>query len=43
MLSILPEFIHYIVTGTHGGQKAALDPLEVELWILVTYHEGVGN
>jgi hypothetical protein len=29
--------------GAHGGHKRALDPLELELQGVVSYHMGAGN
>ena len=29
--------------GTHGGQKRPSDPLELELWMAMSYHVGAGN
>lgn len=31
------------VPGIHGGQKRALDALELELGIVVNHHVGAGN
>lgn len=38
MLNILAEYIYMY----YRGQKA-LDPLKLELWMVMTYHTGVGN
>jgi hypothetical protein len=27
----------------HGEQKKALDPLELELWVVVRHHVGAGS
>ena len=29
--------------NAHRGQKKALDPLELELYIVVSHHVGAGN
>ena len=31
------------VPGAFGGQKKASDPLELELWMFINHHIGVGN
>lgn len=37
--------MQYIVciTGTHQGQKRPLDSLELELYLVVSWHVGFGN
>ena len=31
------------VSNALRGQKRALEPLELELWMVVSYHGGAGN
>lgn len=31
------------VPGAIGGQKGSMDPLELELWMVVNHHVGAGN
>ena len=31
------------IPDVHGGQKAALDPLELELLAVLSYYVGTGN
>jgi hypothetical protein len=34
--------VHLCVSGAHGGQKD-LDPLDLELYMVVNHHVGTGN
>ena len=36
-------YVHHMRVGAGGGQKRALDPLELQLQIVVSYHVGSGN
>lgn len=38
----LRTYIMY-VPGVRRGQKRVLDPLEIELWIIVNFRVGAGN
>ena len=35
--------VHYMCPGALGGQKRALDPLELELQVVVSGYVGPGN
>jgi hypothetical protein len=35
--------MHVCVTGAHGGQKWALDLLELKVQVIVSHHVGAGH
>lgn len=44
MYGYLPVYVcNVCVHGTRGGQKRALDPLELELQMVIICHVGAGN
>ena len=36
-------YVHHVLPATCGGQKKALDPLELQLQMVVSLHVGSGN
>ena len=35
--------VYHVCTDAQGGQKRALDPLELELWVIVSHHVSARN
>lgn len=44
-VSVSPECmsVHHLWAGTHGDQKRVLNPLGLELQVVISYHVSAGN
>lgn len=44
-IRVLPAcmYVHMCKPGAHRSQDSGLDPLELELWMVVSYHVGAEN